>query len=93
MSPDDICRKYALRNVGLTVRMLDDEADAPDPTVLLEGPAEALEMLAELLMAVAKDQTNDGFGISPTSAGRAHFSTSATLGLHVHRLERRDSTR
>jgi hypothetical protein len=73
--------------------MLDEEADAPDPTVLLEGPPEALEMLAELLMAVAKDRANDGFGISPTSAGRAHFSASATLGLYVHRLVRKHSTR
>jgi hypothetical protein len=44
-------------------------------------------MLAELLAAVADERTHDAFGLSPTSAGRAHFSSAANLGIYFHRLD------
>ena len=83
MKTDDICKRYSGRKVDLTVRLLDGE----DPHVLLEGPADALKMLAELLAAVAEERANDGFGLSPSSAGNAHFSSAATHGVYIHRLD------
>jgi hypothetical protein len=87
MTSDDVCERYADRHVGLTVRQLEDDDSEQDPTVLIEGSSDALRMLAELLLSVADDSNNDGFGISPNGAGKAHFSVDATLGIYIHRTD------
>lgn len=86
MKTDEICEKYSNQSVGLILRMIEEEDGDPQTTVLIEGPAAALRMLAELLIAVADESEHDGFAISPFGAGRAHFSTSSELGVYIHRL-------
>lgn len=86
MKTDEICEQYSNQNVGLTLRMIEDEDGDPPTTVLIEGSASALRMLAELLIAVADETQNEGFAISPFGAGRAHFSKSSQLGVYIHRL-------
>jgi hypothetical protein len=86
MKTDEICEKYSNQNVGLTLRMIEDEDGDPPTTVLIEGSTLALRMLAELLIAVADESQNDGFSISPFGAGRIHFSKSSELGVYIHRL-------
>ena len=86
MRTDEICERYSDKNVDLVVRLLDEEEGETPSTVLIEGPACALRMLAELLMAVAEEVENDGFSISPFGAGKAHFSSTSELGVYIHRL-------
>lgn len=86
MQTDEICERYADRNVGLTLRLLDEENGSPPSTVLVEGSAQALRMLAELLVAVADAGGDDGFSISPFGAGKIHFSNVAELGIYIHCL-------
>lgn len=85
MRTDDICEHYADKKVGLALRLLEeDDGEAPS-IVLIEGSSDALRMLAELLIAVAEETDNDGFSISPTGAGRIHFSPSSKFGVYIHR--------
>jgi hypothetical protein len=86
MKTDEICDRYASAPVGLTLRALPDPETGQSDTVLIEGRPDALRMLAELLLAVAEEEGNDGFMISPFGAGKLHFSSSATLGVYIHRI-------
>jgi len=88
MKTDEICAAYAAQKVDLTVRMLKDEDDKDGhfPVVLIEGKANALKMLAELLLAVSEESADGGFSIEPFGAGSVHFSKSATLGIYIHSL-------
>lgn len=86
MKADEVCEQYSSKNVGLTLRMIEDEDGEPSTTVLIEGSALALRMLAELIVAVANESENEGFSISPFGAGSDHFSKSSKLGVYIHRL-------
>ncbi len=86
MKTDEICERYSEKNVGLALRLLADEDGEPPSTVLIEGPAQALRMLSELLVAIADETENEGFSISPFGAGKDHFSATSELGLYIHRL-------
>ena|SRR5437773_256699 len=89
MKTDKICARYYKKKVGLVLRLLETEEGAKFPLVLIEGSADALKMLAELLVAVADEPENDGFEISPYGPGSAHFSRKANLGIYIHRLDKR----
>jgi hypothetical protein len=69
LSPDKVCRKYAGKNMGLTIRSLGDE----DNTILIEGGTKALRFLAELFLAQARAD-DCGFQIGRSGAGKALFS-------------------
>ena len=86
MKTDEICERYSERSAGLALRLLDDEDGDPPSTVLIEGPARALRMLAELLVALADETENEGFSISPFGAGKNHFSAASELGVYIHRM-------
>lgn len=55
--------------------------------VLIQGPPEALQMLAALISAVAEPDGGDGFSLEPRGAGSFHLSSAATLGVYIHRLD------
>jgi hypothetical protein len=80
LSPDKICAAFSDTPEKLTVRQLESD------TVLIEGSAEALEFLGNLLIAQARFAKDCGFQISPTGAGSALFSSEATVGVYIHRL-------
>jgi hypothetical protein len=86
MKTDEISDLYADKSVGLVLRLLDDEIHSPS-TVLIEGSPEALTMLAKLLVAVASEPENDGYGISPFGAGKVHFGKAAQIGVYIHRID------
>ena len=85
MKTDEICERYAERSAGLVLRLLAEEDGDPPSTVLIEGPARALRMLAELLIAVTDDPGDDGFSMSPFGAGNDHFAAASELGVYIHR--------
>lgn len=86
MKTDEISEQYADKPVGLVLRLLDDDTQSPS-TVLIEGSSEALTMLAKLLLAVASEPENDGYGISPFGAGKLHFGKAAEVGVYIHRVD------
>ena len=86
MKTDDICHAYSGKHSGITMRLL-EEADGEPSTVLIEGSAASLRLLAELLLAVAEEKDNDGFSISPLGGGREHFTSSSSLGVYIHRRD------
>ena len=90
MTPDDVCEKHADKRVSLTLRPLPPTEEDPSPRILIEGSRTALEFLAELILAVARNGEDDGFGIGPASAGSAHFSREAALGVYIHRIDDHD---
>ena len=85
MKADDICERYASQRGDLVLKLLEIDAADPARTLLIEGSARSLKMLAELLIAVADGDEGDGFGISPFGAGRNHFSGASELGVYLHR--------
>lgn len=80
LSPDMICAAFSDRPEKLTVRRLEGD------TTLIEGSAEALEFLGNLLIAQARFANDCGFEISPTGPASAVFSREASVGLYIHRL-------
>lgn len=92
MKPDDICEKYSGRSVGVNLKLLQEDGEGLVPSVLIEGPQEALKMLGELLLSVASEQPGSSFALSPSGAGRFHFSQTAELGLYIHHAPSKRST-
>jgi hypothetical protein len=72
-------RRFYRRKVKITLNKLDRD------TILIEGNRTAFEFLGEMFLAHAKS-VDCGFEISPKGAGRYYFSTSAKLGIYLHRL-------
>ena len=80
MSPDEVCRQFAIEGVSITVRTLKDES-----MILIEGSERALQFLSELLQAQS-GFADCGFGIGPGAAGSGLFSEESTVGLYIHRV-------
>jgi len=79
-SPDEVCRVYSDKNVRL--KLWND-----DKAVFLEGSAQSLEFLADLLRAHARQMNGDcGFQLSPSGAGNAYFDPQSAKGLYIHCL-------
>ena len=63
------------------------EQDTPSqPYVLIEGDANALRFLAELILAQIDSDYGCELDIHPKGAGSRHFTAESTLGIYVHRL-------
>ena len=86
MKPDEICVRYGDLKSDLSLRLLPTD-EGGDDKILIEGHSRALHLLAELLMAVADEKENDGFGMGPRSAGSFHFSKTSEFGVYIHRLD------
>ena len=92
MTPDQVCERHSEKSVELSVGLIRaDDAEGPD-LVLIEGRPEALRMLAELLVAVADTDEEDGFHIEPRGAGGFHFSKTSEFGIYLHRLDKPNLT-
>jgi hypothetical protein len=80
MTTDKICERYADKNIKIKLRMEDD-------MIFIEGKAEALEFLGNLLLAQANADTKDcGFHVSPFGARKTFFSSDSTQGIYIHRI-------
>ena len=86
MRTDEIVSRYGDRKSGLSLKLLPEE-NGRGSSVLIEGSSRALHLLAELLVAVADEKANDGFGMGPKSAGSFHFSSTSEFGVYIHRLD------
>lgn len=78
-SPDDVCVAGIEQEIKLTTQLLDKD------TVKIEGTQKALDFLGKLLITQARFQTDCGFGIGPTIAGKKLFDQQAKLNLYLHR--------
>jgi hypothetical protein len=71
----------------LTVRTFAEEADGvPEPYVLLEGDADALRFLADLILAHANFEEGCGRFMHPNGPGSIHFGDRSTMGIYLHKL-------
>jgi hypothetical protein len=79
VSPDEACAAFA--DSGATVRVTSDRN-----FVFIEGTAEALVRFAELIVAQADFEKDDGFEFSPKGAGRRVFTRGSNVGIYLHVL-------
>jgi len=84
MLVDEIAAAYSESPVHLTVKVLPED-DAGGPSVLLQGNARALRLVAMLLLAMSEEIAEDGFAIHPNGAGCVHFSREATHGIYIQK--------
>lgn len=86
MKADNVCKDHEDASVGLALKIVEEDDGKPS-MVLVEGPASALKFLAQLLNAVADEQEEDSFFISPSGAGSFHFSSTSELGVYIHKTQ------
>lgn len=83
MTPEQAVSIFGEKSTHLKIKLLND----PDGgLVLLEGRADDLRLLGQLLLAVAEGG-DPGFHLDPRGAGAAHFDPSSTLGVYIHRTD------
>ena len=88
MKPDAVCAAYAekKRRKKLTIQTYKEKKTGAD-MVLIEGEADALEFLGNVLLAQAKFEKDCGFFFGPRTAGNAFFDRKrSTHGIYIHRL-------
>jgi hypothetical protein len=82
---NEVLTEYSERGIKLTVRRLKTPDVSDDPTILIEGDADAFKFFGELLMAYSIE-LDDGFELSPRGPGSNFFKDDSTEGLYFHRL-------
>jgi hypothetical protein len=84
LKPDDISIAYAKKKNRKKVTVkIDDEGGM----VIIEGEAEALEFVGNLLLAQAKYEKDCSYFISPRNPGGIFFNNKkSTHGIYIHRL-------
>jgi len=82
MTSDQVCEKYAEAGVKITLKLLEEE----DGFVLVEGDADALEFLGQLILSVAREDRGCSRQLGPKAPGSAFFTESSTKGIYIHRL-------
>jgi hypothetical protein len=84
---DDIVTSHADSKSKLTLRTFTDKDDEfSQRYVLVEGSADDLRFLAEVILAHANSDTGCSWGLHPNGAGCAHFSSASTVGIFLHKL-------
>ena len=87
MTINDVIHKYDGQNLKIQTRMLEPDEESEYPYLLIEGTAEALRKLAELIMAIPEDDIGTKLSMSPNGAGSAHFTKNSTIGLYINCIE------
>jgi len=83
--PDDVSEQFVEGSIRLHTRLLPAQSgDAP--IVVIEGDKNSLTYLGKLILAQANYELDDGYGISPKSAGLAFFNPDDQVGLYILRL-------
>ena len=90
-TPDEAIDRYEGESPQFVVRVLEASPGAVEDgggrqSILVEGSAEGLRLLAEVLLGLAETARDDGFQLSPDSAGHWHFSQDSPFGLYLHRI-------
>jgi hypothetical protein len=91
MNPYDVCASYAdkKRMKKLAVQTFTEEQEGEEylaEFVLIEGEAEALEFLGNVLIAHARHGEECGFRFGPDVAGNTFFTNNSSHGIYIHRL-------
>ena len=84
MAPDECAAKLSQSDKKINLSIIDDD-ESPFDTLLISGDAEALRNFANMVLAVADQQEENGFQVHPNGAGSRCFGESATLGLYINR--------
>lgn len=89
MSPDDVCGAYSDRGVAIRLAVVSGgepgSASAPESFVLVEGTADSLRFLGELLIAHAA-AGDCHFWLHPAGPGSAFFRSETAHGISIHRI-------
>jgi hypothetical protein len=88
MTLDDVCDRHRNTLIGLSIKVIDAGSNLQGsgaPLVLIEGSAQALNFLAEILAAVANSQNSGSFSIPPNGPRNVHFCNSSTHGFYLKR--------
>jgi hypothetical protein len=92
MRPDQITAHYADLGVALKISVLEPlDTDSGRGHVLIEGDAQSLLFLADLLLAQCADELDCGFQIEAGSDSR-FFAPGSDFGLYIHALPCAHST-
>ncbi len=79
-SIEEVIDSYGESDVGIHIALIGEN------TILLEGNAETLKFLGELLLAMS-NSSDCGIQFTPNGAGRRFFVTSSRYGFYIHRPE------
>ena len=86
-SPDKVCATYAdEKGVKKLVVQIYQEEETGADMILIEGEANALEFLGNVLIAQAKFEKDCSFFFGPRTAGNFFFKKNSTHGFYIHRL-------
>jgi hypothetical protein len=88
MKPDNVCGRYANQKPLKKLSVLTYHTEEPhEDMVLIEGDAEALEFLGNILKGLAHTKTYCDFHFGPKQGGNIFFDkTHSTHGIYIHRL-------
>lgn len=81
MTPEQAIDTFGEKATKLKIALMDDEEGG---LVLIEGGADDLRFLGQLLLAVASGGA-PGLQLDPRGAGSTHFDPSSRLGVYIHR--------
>ena len=82
--PDRVAQHYHAAGVDLRIRVLPPEGEYSKPMIVIEGHAEALLFLADLLLAQATDELDCGFQVDLPAPGL--LSDQSQYGIYIHAL-------
>jgi hypothetical protein len=86
-STNDVCEKHSASSSKLTIRTFaEDSRESSEQYVLLEGDAEALRFMAELILAHVNSDEGCNRFIHPKGPGSVHFNMESTVGIYLHKL-------
>jgi hypothetical protein len=80
MTTNEVCEEYEGSGAKVSLKLLEQD----DGFILIEGDANALEFLGQLILAHAKGKSC-GLQLGPHAAGNIFFSPESK-GMYVHRL-------
>lgn len=94
MDTDEVFKKYSGKFVKkkkknklyIYVKRITDGADYKDNMVFIEGDAESLEFLGNLILAKSIEEYEFGCQIGPRVAGKIFFNRDSTHNLYIYRI-------
>lgn len=67
------------------IKLLPADKDGEHAYVLIEGDANALRFIGNLLLAHADSQEDCGLQLHPLGAGSINFDERSELGIYIHK--------
>jgi len=90
VTPNEVCEVFCERGVSLRLEArtyeLETSEELAQEYIIIEGNAEALRFLGELLVAQATFPNDCHCFIHPSGPGSVFFGDGASCGVSIHRL-------